>query len=270
MSEWIRHLRTVVRRELQTILRTRSVAVLGAVYAGLVIGMTWYGETNSYVPLVLTLLTPLELLIPAFTAALTYRAFASDRDRGELSIVQTYPVSKLPYVAGVYIGRLGVLLVLVLVPIMVAGGLVSLNSVESTFLATHSGLDSPILFFRFVVLTGLFTAVVTAIVLAVSAGARSTGRGLTIAIVAVLMLAVGLDLAVVLGLVGDYLPDESVWWVLSASPNSAYRGLVMALVIDPVAMTEARPAQVAANLVGLFLWWTGPLLFAMRSVWKTE
>lgn len=260
------HFLTVVDHEIRTLLRTPALVALGVAFGVLVVAAGWLGGTSAYVPLSLALLTPLEILIPALVVAFAYRAILNDREHGELAVLQMYPVSDLTYVIGVYVGRLVALLVVVLVPTFLAGLLVPVTGTEADPLATHTGLDSPVLYLRFVVLTGLFTAVVTGVIIALSSMARTSRQGFALALALVIGLSIGFDLAVIGGMASGLLSNESLWVALAVSPNSAYRGLVMAMVVEPVTVTESIAAPPLANIVSLSVWLLGSIYLAIRSL----
>lgn len=54
--------------------------------------------------------------------------------------------------------------------------------------------------------------------------------------------AIGLDLAIVIGLAGGVLAPESIPWYLAMSPTSVYRGLVLTYVVGPAVTTAVDPA----------------------------
>lgn len=258
----------VVDREVRTVVRTRSFALLGAGFALVVLGLAWAGGAAGFVPVVLTLLAPLEVLVPALALAFGYRAVLGDARRGELEVLRTYPLTRVELVLGVYLGRAAALLVAVVVPLVLAGVLAGvLGGARSTVFAAHGGADSVVLYLRFVVLTGLFALVALAVALVVSTTVSSLRGAIALGTAAVVVLVVGLDLGLVAGLAGGVLPDGALPWLLSLSPNSAYRGLVLETVVSAVGPTGERTAPLVANVLGLAVWWAGALTAAMATVW---
>lgn len=257
----------VLKRELHTLRRTRSVWLLAGGFLGLTVGTALLSGAGGFVPLALALVTPLELLVPVLAAALGYRAILADRERGEIAILRTYPIDPDLFVWAVYCGRLAGLLAIVGGSLLLVGILVPLLAPSPALLARTAGLDSPLYYLRFVVLTAVFAAVVLALLTLLSAGVRTARRGLVGAIILVVVVAVGLDLALVLGLAGDVLGSASLSWVLALSPASAYRGLVMSLVVAPVATTAVRAASPIASVLSLVLWLVIPLMGAGTLIW---
>jgi ABC-2 type transport system permease protein len=243
------------------------VWLLAAGFLVLTVGTALLSGAGGYVPLALALVTPLELLMPVLAAALGYRAILADRERGEITVLRTYPLEPDLFVWGVYCGRLAGLLVIVVGSLLFAGVLVPLLAPTPASLARTAGLDSPVYYLRFVVLTAVFAAVVLALLTLLSAVVRTARQGIVGAILFVIVIAVGLDLAVVLGLAGDVLGSASLSWVLALSPASAYRGLVMSLVVAPVATTAVRAASPIASAVSLVLWFIFPLMSAGTLIW---
>lgn len=261
----------LVERELQTVRRTRTFALLAAGFAAVVLGVAWTGGgvRGGYVPVALDLLAPMEVLVPVLAFAFGYRAVRGDADRGELDTLRTYPLSRASLVLGVYVGRAAALLVVVLGSLLLAGLVVPLAAGPSTdVIASHAGADSALLYLRFVALTAGFALVALAVAVTASAAARSGRQALVLAVGLLLALVVALDLAVVASLAGGLVPDGGLAWLVAASPNSAYRGLVLETVVGAVTAPETRAAVPALNVAGLLAWLVGALVVAAVSVWK--
>jgi ABC-type transport system involved in multi-copper enzyme maturation permease subunit len=263
-------LRAVIRRELRTLARTRVHLLLAGGFVLAVVGLVWVSGSTGFVPTALSLLTPLEVLLPLLTAAFVYRAVLGDRERGELALIRTYPTRIRTYVAGVYLGRVTALLGAVLVPLLIVLVMVALGSVESTFLVQHSGLDSPVLFVRFAVLTALFVAVLAAIFTALSSVVRVLRRGVAVAVAVVVLLVVGLDLLIVAGLATDLLPESALPVVLTLTPNGAYRSLVLETVVAPVVTSPVRAGAPVPAVLALLAWGLGSLLVATLAITHSD
>lgn len=262
---------TVTDRELWTVARTRAYLVLSLGFAIVVLGIAWTGGTTGFVPVVLSLLAPIEVLVPALAVAFGYRAVLGDARRGELDVLRTYPVSRPEVVIGVYVGRAAALLVSIAVPLLLAGVLVGLlGGARSTVFATHPGADSVLLYLRFVALTWVFALVALAVALVISTTITSLRGAIALGIALIVALAIGFDLGLIAGLAAGVVPDGSLRWLLALSPNSAYRGLVLETVVGPVGIVDVRAAPVVANVVGLVLWLGGALALAVVTVWPSE
>ncbi|MFB6146806.1 MAG: hypothetical protein ABEJ08_03890 [Halobacteriaceae archaeon] len=164
---------------------------------------------------------------------------------------------------------MSVFLLVVLLPLIVVGAAVPLGG-PLTFVVTHSGLDSPVLYGRFLFLTATYGGTVFAPVLALSVVAGSTRRGLALGLVFVVVLVVGLDLAVVAGLATGVVPRQSLSWLLAVSPGSSYRGLVLQVVVDPVATVPVRAATPLSNAAALAGWWLASLSIAAWRLWPRD
>ncbi|ELY42864.1 ABC transporter permease [Natronorubrum tibetense] len=265
----MRLLETIVRRELQTLARTRTFYVLAIAFAAVVLGIAWVGESvrAGYVPTLVDLLTPLELLVPVVAVAFGYRAILGDEQRGELDVLETYPVSSREIVLGVYIGRAIGLLTVVVVPLVLAGLAVAVTESDVlTIYASHAGADSPILFARFVVLTALFALAVLGVAIAISAIVSGTRSALALAVVALVVLLVGLDLALAYGFSAGIIGDGGLVHSLALSPLSAYRGLVFESAVVVAAGTGPAVAAPVSSLVSLVVWTAGSLALATWAV----
>nr|WP_233710703.1 ABC transporter permease subunit [Natronococcus pandeyae] len=247
----------IIVRELRTVSRTRTFFVLSAALAAVLAGIAWVGGgvRAGFVPTVVDLLTPLELLVPIVAVAFGYRAILGDRRRGELDVLETYPVTPREHVVGVYVGRAVGLLAAVVVPLALVGGAVFVAREEPLGrYASHAGADSPFLFARFVVLTVLFALAILAVALAISALVSGTRSALALAVVALVVLLVGLDLALVYGLAAGFLGDSSLVYSLAVSPLSAYRGLVFESAVITASGTGPQTASPVASVLGLVVW----------------
>ncbi|MCU4743707.1 ABC transporter permease subunit [Halobacteria archaeon AArc-m2/3/4] len=259
----------VARREIRTVVRTPTFALLAVVLVAVLVGITRLGggARAGYVPATADLLTPLELLVPTVAVAFGYRAVLDDARRGELDVLRTYPLTPRQFVLGVYLGRAIGLLAAIILPLLAAMATVALTETPSIrFYATHAGSDSPVLFLRVIVLTAVFGLVVLAVAVAISAIASTIKNGLALALVALVLLLFGADLALVSGLNTDLIGDSWFVYVLAASPNSAYRGLILESTISVVSGTGPRAASPLVSVFSLILWTVVSLIGATVAV----
>jgi len=251
----------IARRELSTVARTRSYLLLSVglavVFGGAVRGG---GVDGGYVPTAVDLLLPLELLVPVVAVALGYRAFGGDND--DRSMLLSYPVPKRSLVAGVFAGRVVGLAAIVGVPLGLVGLVASrAGAPASRVFATHSGGDSPVLFVRFLALTVCFGAVVLAMAMAASVLVRAGRAALAAALAVLVAVVAGGDLASLAGLTTGWIGEDALGTALAASPNAAYRGLVLETVVGVVA-GGGGAIDVPAAVAGLVGW----LLVSLRVV----
>ncbi|ELY44326.1 ABC transporter permease [Natronorubrum sulfidifaciens] len=261
--------KTIVGRELRTIARTRMFFVLGIAFAAVLLGVAWVGGSveAGYVPTVVDLLTPLELVVPVVAIAFGYRAILGDEQRGELDVLETYPVSNREIVLGVYAGRAVGLLTTIIVPLVIVAAMVVVFEDDGlSIYATHSGADSPILFGRFIVLTLLFALTILAVAIAISALVSGTRSALALSAVALVGLVIGLDLLLVYGFSIGLIGDSALIQSLAISPLSAYRGLVFESVVVVAAGTGPAVASPIASIVGLVVWLAASLGIATWAI----
>ena len=262
-------LRTIFTRELRTVVRTRTFLLLGFALTAVLLGAAWVGGGlgAGYVATTVDLLTPLELLVPIVAVAFGYRAVLGDERRGELDVLETYPVKAWQIVVGVYLGRAVGLVVAILVPLGVVWSAIALSDTDvSPIYATHGGADSPVLFARLIILAVLFALVVLAVAIAISAVASAARSALALAVVALVVLLVGLDLLLVYGLSTGFLAESALLQALAISPLSAFRGLVLESVVVVAAGTGPQTAAPIASIVGLLVWGVASLAVATWSV----
>ncbi|MFB6090122.1 MAG: ABC transporter permease subunit [Halobellus sp.] len=270
-SERVRtDLLVVATRELRTIVRTPALLALSAAFAASVAAVAWAGTGGGggFVPLTLDLLTFVEVLVPLLAVAFGYRSILGDRETGELDVLRTFDVPRLAYVGGVYLGR-ALALVSVVVGTLLAVGLFVpfLTADIPTFLAINAAADSGVRYVRFVALAAWFTLVVLAATVAISAAARTVRTAFALAAALATTLVLGTDTALVAGLASGVVSEGTVAALLALSPNSAFRGLVLASAVGVVGGADVAAGSPLANAFGLLVWWLGALAIAVWRVW---
>ena len=253
----------VFAREVTAAARSRSYLALGLVTAVAVFGVAVAGggPAGGYVPTVVDVLVVVEVLVPAVAFAVGYRALADPVARGELDVVETYPLPTWGYVGGTYAGRAVVLLGVVGVPLAALGVHVATTAgPETTVFASHRGVDSAWLYLRFLALTLVYGLVSLSLVLLLSVVAGSRARALVLALAGLLVLTVGGDVAVFAALEGGTVTSESLGGALAVTPAGAYRGLVFDQVLYVAVPTRSSlvPGWLAAG--ALLCWWGATLV----------
>jgi ABC-2 type transport system permease protein len=264
MSDWRTRFTAVFEREVRTLVRSRSVWLVAGGFAAILLTVAGVSGRAGYVPLVLALLTPTEVLVPVLAVTLGYRAVLGDRRSGELQVMQTFPLSALEYGLGVYCGRFAIVAGVVAVTLIAAAAVVPLFGPTAGALAGTRGLDSPVYYARYVSLTVAFAAVVLAVTMVVSSLARTARRGLVFGVAALLVLVVGFDLAVVVGVGQQWVTERGLGVALAASPVSAYRGLVLTYAVAPAVTMPVHAASAVASWLSLAIWWWLSLFTASR------
>lgn len=264
-AKMARAVQAVIARELLTVARSRASLVLFLGVSLTAFGVVFATGTQlDYLPTAVDLLLPMELLVPAVAIALGYKTIAADDRRGELDVLDTYPLPTWGYVLGVYVGRAIAFALTVGLPLALVGLYIATQSPdELAQLATHRGVDTPIVFVRFVLLTLLFGFVVLAMALAASAVARSRRSALVVGIAVLVLVVVGFDLLLVRGFVGGWIGDGQLTGALALSPTSAYRGLVFETVVSTATDTDLRQASALLSTLGLAVWGVGSLVLAI-------
>jgi len=263
----------VVDRELRTLVRNRALLVVAAAFFAVIVGLGALSRdaAGGYVSLTYDLLLVVEVLVPTIAFAFVFRSIRGDDERGELDVIRTYPISRLEYVLGVFLGRALGLLVLVLAAFGVAGALASgSGGAPQTFLATHDAGDTVLVFVRFVLLVAIYALVVAALALAVSAATRTNRGALAAAVGGVVVIAIGLDLALLTLVSSDVIGGNAIALFEGLSPASAFRGLVFELALGPALAAEpgdgmASPLVCSISLLG---WLALGLGMATVAVWQ--
>lgn len=241
-------------REFRTILRTPGYALLAAglfvvVFAIVLVGG---GGQTGHLPATVDLLLPTELLVPVVAVILGYRALLTDTQSGEFAVVRTYPVGVGTYVIGVIAARLVALLAIITAVYGAAAIYVGLTASPDTGIyATHAGVDSPLVFVRFLAFTLVLGATYLLLAAAVSTIAKSR-RGAMALGALVVVLGAAADLGLVAGLAAGSI--DSLAAALAVTPNSAYRGLVFEYVVGIAFGGETGYVAPGAALAGLLGW----------------
>ncbi|WP_251330413.1 ABC transporter permease subunit [Haloplanus pelagicus] len=260
----------VFAREVRAASRSWTYALLAAVVTFVVFGVARAGNGPSagYVPTVVDVLLVVEVLVPAVAFAVGYRAVADDAERGRLDVFATYPLPASAYVGGVYAGRAVALLGVVVAPLAVLGLHVATTAAPATTVfATHRGVDSPLLFVRFLALTAAFALVALAIAVALSAAAGSRRRAILLALVGLLVVVVGADVTVFGAMAGD--TGIGLGSLLALSPSSAYRGLVFETVLYVAFTGRSAFVSTSAAVTSLVVWGLASLLAATLAIrWR--
>ena len=246
----------VFRRELATVARTPGYVVLaiGLLFVlGALLAVGGGGGTG-FVPAVVDLLLPAEVLVPLVAVVLGYRALLSDTASGEFLVIRTYPVSVAGYVFGVLLARTVALLALVGGPFFLIGVFVWLTAAPDTgIFATHTGVDSPLLFVRFLALVALLGVAFLSLSAAVSALASSRRGAVALAALVVVTGVLGGDLALLRAL-GDGTAASAIPTRLALTPNGAFRGLVFEYVIGAAFAPDGGVVDVGRAVGSLVGW----------------
>ncbi len=262
----------IIERELWTLLRNRVVIAVGIGFFGVIVGLSGVsmGSPGGYVSLTYDLLLPVEVLIPTLAFAYVYRSIRGDDERGELDVIRTYDVSRLEYVAGVFIGRTAVLLVVVLTTLGVAGVVASLGATPAVeFFATHQAGDTPVVYLRFMMFAAVYTLVASGIALTVSAATRTNREAIAASVGMLLALAIALDLVVVTLVSTNIIDAGSIAVFTGLSPASAFRGLVLEMAIQPALAVSPSVATASplTSAVSLLSWLGMSIGIATVATW---
>ncbi|WP_283401584.1 ABC transporter permease subunit [Halorubrum sp. DM2] len=268
MSRLLADIGTVFRRELVTVRRTPGYAVLAAglliVLGGLV--AVGGGGGTGFVPAVVDLLLPTELLVPLLAIVLGYRALLTDATSGEFAVIRTYPVSTVGYVLGVLLARIAALVAIVGVPFALVGLYVWITATPDTgIFATHSGVDSPLLFVRFLAFVLLFGTAYLSLAAAVSALASSRRSAIALGLLALLVGVLGGDLAILRSLAGGMSPEE-IAGAITLTPNGAFRGLIFEHVIGVAFTPDGRFVQTSRAVGSLVVWILAGIAVAVTTL----
>ena len=254
-------LETTFRRELATVFRTPGYGVLAGGVLALIAGIAAVGGggATGFVPAIVDLLLPTEVVVPLVAFVLGYRALLTDTESGEFAVIRTYPVGVGGYVLGVLLARVVGLLVVLGVPYAVVGVGIWLTAAPDTgIFATHAGVDSPWLYVRFLAFVVPFATTYLALATAVSAVTSSRRAAIALGAFAVVVGVLGGDLAAVGSLAGGTSP-EAIAGLLARTPNGAFRGLVFEHVVGVAFAPDGGFVATGRALAALAGWTALPV-----------
>jgi len=273
MSSARTQFRALFVRELRTVVRTRVYLLVALGIWALVVALvaSGGGGESGYLPAVVDLLLPFELLVPAVAIAVGYRSIVADLERGELSVLESYDVPTGVYVAAIYAGRAIALTAMLVGGLVIVAVLIALSAGPDTGIyATHTGVDSPVLFGRFVVLTVIYGLTMLGLVVLASVLARSTRAALALAAGGVVLVVAGGDALVIFGLREEWFAADSLFGALATVPNSAYRGLVFETVVGVASGVDSGYADPRLSALGLLGWLGGSLALAVGLLGRRQ
>ena len=259
----------VFGREVRAAARSRSYLALSMVTAAALFGVATAGggPVGGYIPTVVDALVVVELLVPTVAFAVGYRSMADPIERGELDLLETYPLPTWGYVGGVYAGRAVVLTAILGVPLAALGLYVATTAgPETSVFASHRGVDAPALYLRYIALTMVYGYVSLSLVFVLSVLAGTRSRALVLALAGLLVLSVGTDVAVFTALDSGVVGTASLGDILAVTPAGAYRGLVLDQILYVAVPTRSSfvPGWLAATV--LVCWWGATLVAAALVV----
>ncbi|WP_436930781.1 ABC transporter permease [Halosimplex halobium] len=261
----------VAQRAFDTVVRTRTYLAVAVVYGFIVVGLPVASGVSGYLPLVLDLLTPVEVLVPLVAFGFGSWSVLADARSGELDVIRTFPLDRSTYVLGTFLGRAVGLLAAVLAPLVVLGiSIPFLREPATGVFASHATVDSPVYLVRFVALTAAYALVSLALAMAVSSLARSRRTVVAAATVATLAVVIGIDAAVILGLVHGIVGADSLGLVVALSPTGAFRGLILSTAVDGIVSTGTPAANAAASVAGLTIWFILAFVVATLAAWSSD
>ncbi|GAB3694819.1 copper ABC transporter permease [Halorubrum pallidum] len=268
MSRLLADIGTVFRRELVTVRRTPGYVVLAV---GILIVLGGFvavggGGGTGFVPAVVDLLLPTEILVPLLAILLGYRTLLTDATSGEFAVIRTYHVNTVGYVLGVLLARVAALVAIVGVPFTLVGLYVWMTAAPDTgIFATHSGVDSPLLFVRFLAFVLLLGTAYLSVSAAVSAIASSRRSAIALGLLALLIGVLGGDLAILRSLAGGASPGE-IPGLLALTPNGAFRGLVFEHVIGVAFAPDGGFVQTGRAVGSLVSWILAGIVVAVTTL----
>ena len=271
---------TVARRELRDDLRNHWALAITGVFAALALAIAYFGAAaaghvgfTSFAATIASLVTLAAFVIPLIALLVAYDAIVGERDAGTLTLLLSYPLSRLELVAGKFLGHSVLLAVATLLGFGLALGVIEMAVPETRTLAALRNIGT------FMISAALLGASFVALACLISAAAKEKARAAGLALLAWLALVILFDLVLLAALVlsGGSATEQALYpWLLLLNPIDVFR-LINLTGLGAhgssaffMAMTGAH-AYSPAVLYGALLAWTAvPLLAAAALFAKTE
>ncbi len=239
----------VAAKEIRDGLRNRWVVAIALIFAFLAIGLAWFGPavsgTVGFAPLATTIVSLSSLavfLIPLIALMLGYDTVVGEDESGTLTLLLTYPISRLQLLGGKFLGHAAILALSTVLGFGAAGLLIA---------ALTQQLDSAALWreFGFFILTAtllgwVFAAMACLISVSVTEKAKAAGLALVVWFGAVIVFDLALLglLVATRGAVGE-LGRVVLPYLLRLNPADVFR------VANLVGFAPARSYAGLANVV---------------------
>lgn len=218
---------TLILKESRDGLRNRWVVMITLVMALLALTLSFLGSapmgTTSISPLAVTVVSLSSLsifFIPLIALLLAYDAIVGEAERGTLTLLLVYPISRNQIIIGKFIGHLFLLSVAILIGYGAAGFAIALSS-ESNFLA-HDWQSFLKLLLSSIFLGAVFLSV--GYVISAAVKDRSTAAAIAIGVWLVFVLLYDMGLLAILAADSQrVISSETVKWLMLINPTDSYR-----------------------------------------------
>lgn len=218
---------TLISKEIRDGFRNRWVVMITVVMALLALTLSFLGSApmgaTSISPLSVTVVSLSSLsifFIPLIALLLAYDSIVGEAERGTLTLLLVYPISRNQIIIGKFIGHLILLSLAILIGYSAAGFAIAISS-EASFLE-HNWQSFIMLLLSSIILGAVFLSV--GYVISAGVKDRSTAAAIAIGVwlVFVLLYDMGL-LAILAADSGQIMGSEVVKWLMLANPTDSYR-----------------------------------------------
>ncbi|MBL1420610.1 MAG: ABC transporter permease [Alphaproteobacteria bacterium] len=218
---------TLILKESRDGLRNRWVVMITLVMALLALTLSFLGSaplgTTSVSPLAVTVVSLSSLsifFIPLIALLLAYDSIVGEAERGTLTLLLVYPISRNQIIIGKFIAHLFLLSIAIFLGYG-AAGLAIAFSAESSFLA-HDWQSFIRLILSSIVLGAVFLSV--GYVISAAVKDRSTAAAIAIGIWLVFVLLYDMGLLAILAADSEQIMSgELVKWLMLINPTDSYR-----------------------------------------------
>jgi Cu-processing system permease protein len=217
----------LVKKEIRDGYRNRWIAVMTLIMAGFALVLAFLGSapvgSTAISPLAVTVVSLSSLgifFIPLIALLLSYDSIVGEEERGTLTLLLAYPITRSAIALGKFLGQFSILAFAIVIGYGCAT--VAIAVTGDTPMADQSWN----IFLKLVLSSILLGGVFLALGLLISTVTRDRGTAAAAAIGIWLVFVVLFDMAL-LGFLSsgaaELIQDEAVKWIMLASPSDAYR-----------------------------------------------
>lgn len=273
----MRQARLIAAKEFTDGVRNRWIIIVTALMTALALILTLLGtaptgssKIDSLAVTVVSLSSLSIFFVPLIALLLSYDCIVTERERGTLMLVLSYPVSRRAVIAGKFLGHLTLLALTIAGGYGIAGIVIALSNLDG---GSHQAWGA---FLSFIASSVLLGAVFLALGILISVAVRERGTAAGLAIGAWLVFVLLYDLGLI-GLlasdVGQALNDGLITGLLLANPADIFRMLNLTGNSQTAALSAmtglANSGAVSSSvLIALLAGWT--ILPLCAACWYFE
>lgn len=274
------NIRTIACKEFRDGFRNRWMLATSGIFAVLALGIAYFGAVTaghvgftSLDATVASLTTLAAFVIPLISLLIGYDTVVGERDSGTLSLLLSYPLSRMEVIGGKFLGHSAVLAVAIVVGFGAALATIEIISPDARTLAAWGSMAI------FMVSAALLGTTFIGMACLVSVLTRDKARAAALALLAWFSLVVLFDLVLLAILVvsGGNVVEQAIYpYLLLLNPIDVFRLINLTGLVGGggnavfMAMTAAHAYDPGVLYGALVAWAVGPFALALGAFQRQE